>query len=54
MAGLDNKISNIIGTSIPTWLLKQLDARSEKNTLNSRDTQNILYLACIYRRKHPL
>jgi hypothetical protein len=45
MAGLDNKISNIIGTSIPIWLLKQLEARSEKNTLNSRDTQNILYLA---------
>ena len=45
MPGLDNKISNIIGTSIPTWLLKQLEARSKKNTLDSRDTQNILYLA---------
>lgn len=45
MPGLDNKISNIIGTAIPTWLLKQLEARSNKNTLDSRDTQNILYLA---------
>jgi hypothetical protein len=45
MPGLDNKISNIIGTSIPTWLLKQLEARSDKNTLSKRDTQNILYLA---------
>jgi len=45
MAGLDNKISNIIGTSIPIWLHKQLQARSEKNTLSNRDTQNILYLA---------
>ena len=45
MPGLDNKISNIIGTAIPTWLLKQLEARSDKNTLSNRDTQNILYLA---------
>jgi len=45
MPGLDNKISNIIGTAIPTWLLKQLEARSNKNTLDSRDTQNILYLS---------
>jgi murein DD-endopeptidase MepM/ murein hydrolase activator NlpD len=42
---LDNKISNIIGTKLPTWVLNQLETRSNKNTQDSRDNDNILYLA---------
>lgn len=46
MAGLDtNKISNILGTKIPQWLLKQLDYRSQQNTQDRRDNNNILFLA---------
>ena len=46
MAGLDtNKISNILGTKIPQWLLKQLDYRSQQNTQDRRDNDNILFLA---------
>jgi hypothetical protein len=26
--GLDNKISNIIGTKVPQWVIKQLETRS--------------------------
>jgi hypothetical protein len=43
--GLDNKISNIIGAQIPTWVLKQLETRSRKNTQDSRDNDNILFIA---------
>lgn len=42
---LDNKISNIIGTKLPTWLLKQLDFRAKMNAQDSRDNNNLLYLA---------
>jgi len=42
---LDNKISNIIGTKLPQWVLNQLETRSNKNTQDSRDNDNILYLA---------
>jgi hypothetical protein len=45
MAGLDNKISNIIGTKIPQWVLNQLGTRSIQNSKDSRDNDNILYLA---------
>lgn len=45
MPGLDNKLSNIIGTKLPTWVLKQLETRSNKNNQDSRDNDNILYLA---------
>ena len=41
---LDNKISNIIGTKLPTWVLNQLETRANKNTQDSRDNDNILYL----------
>lgn len=41
---LDNKISNIIGTQLPQWLLKQLEVRSRKGSLESRDNDNILFL----------
>lgn len=43
--GLDNKISNIIGSQIPTWVLKQLETRSKKNSQDSRDNDNILFIA---------
>jgi hypothetical protein len=43
--GLDNKISNIIGAQIPTWVLRQLETRSRKNSQDSRDNDNILFIA---------
>ena len=45
MAGLSNKISNIIGTKIPTYIFNQLLARSDRNSLPTRDNDNIRYLA---------
>ena len=45
MAGLSNKISNIIGTKIPTYIYNQLLARSDRNSLPTRDNNNIRYLA---------
>jgi len=45
MTGLDNKISNIIGAQLPTWVLKQLETRSRKNAQDSRDNDNILFIA---------
>ena len=45
MAELDNKISNIIGAQIPSWVLKQLETRSRKNASDSRDTDNVLFVA---------
>jgi hypothetical protein len=45
MAGLDNKISNIIGTKLPQWLLKQIELRSVNGARDSRDNDNILFLA---------
>jgi hypothetical protein len=45
MPGLDNKLSNIIGTKLPQWVLKQLETRANKNTQDSRDNDNLLYLA---------
>jgi GH24 family phage-related lysozyme (muramidase) len=44
MAGLDNKISNIIGTKLPQWLLSQIQTRSINGARDSRDNSNILYL----------
>ena len=41
----DNKISNVIGTHIPIWLLEQLQTRSNKGVQSTRDNQNIQYLA---------
>ena len=44
MAINDNKISNVIGTHIPNWLLQQLQTRSKKGTQANRDNANLLYL----------
>ena len=44
MATNDNKISNVIGTHIPDWLLKQLQTRSAKGILDSRNNANLQYL----------
>jgi len=40
----DNKISNVIGTHIPLWLLEQLQTRSKKGTQTNRDNENLQYL----------
>lgn len=45
MATNDNKISNVIGTHIPNWLLEQLQTRSKKGTQANRDNANLQYLA---------
>ena len=46
MAGLDtNKISNILGTKLPQWLISQLTTRSQQGSKDNRDNDNILYLA---------
>jgi hypothetical protein len=45
MAGLSNKISNIIGTKIPIYIYNQLLVRSAKNRLETRDSDNVRYLA---------
>jgi hypothetical protein len=42
--GLDNKISNIIGTKVPQWLIQQLDTRANRNSDNARSNENLLYL----------
>jgi hypothetical protein len=42
---LDNKLSNVFGTKIAPWVFEQLKTRSEKNSQQSRDTNNLLYLA---------
>ena len=44
MATSDNKISNVIGTHIPLWLLEQLQTRSKKGTQANRDNANLQYL----------
>jgi hypothetical protein len=44
MAQNDNKISNVIGTHIPNWLLEQLKTRSKKGTQTNRDNANLQYL----------
>ena len=44
MATNDNKISNVIGTHIPLWLLEQLQTRSKKGTQTNRDNANLQYL----------
>lgn len=40
-----NKISNIIGTKIPLWLIKQLDTRADQGVQAVRKEPNLLYLA---------
>jgi GH24 family phage-related lysozyme (muramidase) len=42
--GLDNKISNIIGTKVPQWLIQQLDTRANRNSDDVRSNENLLYL----------
>lgn len=43
--GLDNKISNIIGTKLPQWLIQQFDVRANRNADDVRSNENLLYLA---------
>ena len=43
--GLDNKISNVIGAKLPQWVLDQLGTRSNQTSQDSRDNDNLLYLA---------
>lgn len=43
--GLDNKISNIIGTKLPQWLIQQFDVRANRNSDDVRTNENLLYLA---------
>jgi len=46
MAGLDtNKISNILGTKLPQWLIDQLGTRAVQGSQDRRDNDNILFLA---------
>ena len=45
MSGLDNKISNIIGTKIPLWIFNQFQTRSEKSYSSYRNNENIQFLA---------
>lgn len=40
-----NKISNIIGTKIPQWLINQLDTRADRGAQTVRKEENLLYLA---------
>ena len=40
-----DKISNILGTEIPQWVINQLTTRSNQNSNNVRDNDNLLYLA---------
>ena len=42
---LSDKISNILGTQIPQWVINQLNTRSEQNTQDVRDNDNLIYLA---------
>jgi hypothetical protein len=42
---LSDKISNILGTQIPFWVIQQLDTRSKQNTQDVRDNDNLIYLA---------
>lgn len=43
---IDNKLSNIIGTKIPQWVINQLSVRSAQNArLDKRDNDNLVYLA---------
>ena len=41
---LDNKISNILGAAMPEWLKRQLKVRSEGNSRDVRDDDNLRYL----------
>lgn len=40
-----NKLSNVIGTPIPQWLINQFNIRAKQNTLNHRNSDNLKYLA---------
>lgn len=40
-----NKTTNIIGTKMPQWVINQLTTRSLKGSLQSRNNQNLQYLA---------
>ena len=40
-----NKISNILGSKIPQWLINQLGTRASQGAKDVRDNNNILYIA---------
>jgi len=42
---LSNKISNILGTKLPNWLIDQLVRRANEGGQSVRDNDNILFLA---------
>jgi len=44
MAGLDNKISNVLGAALPYWLKRQIQLRSQYNNQANRDDLNVSYL----------
>ena len=44
MAGLDNKISNVLGAALPYWLKNQIQLRSQYNNQSKREDLNISYL----------
>jgi hypothetical protein len=45
MAFDSNKISNILGSKIPQWLINQLDTRSVQGAKDVRDNDNVLFIA---------
>ena len=45
MAFDSNKISNILGSKIPQWLINQLDTRSIQGAKDVRDNDNVLFIA---------
>ena len=44
MAGLDNKISNVLGAALPYLLKRQIQLRSQYNNQANRDDLNVSYL----------
>lgn len=42
---LDNKLSNIIGTKLPQWVINQLSVRADQNSKGVRDNENLRFLA---------
>lgn len=41
---LSDKITNIIGVTLPDWIIGQLKIRSKQGSLDSRNTDNVRYL----------
>lgn len=45
MAGVDNRITNVLGAKLPYWLISQLQKRSEIIQKNNRSNQDLLHIA---------